>query len=319
MTLTKLADNQQYSVNISSVLDYMQDPFRWLCKWVENRVPAEDAQPLRFGKLFHHLMELNGTGVSMPDAIFMTRGHWTLLEKSEVQNTPKWWAAHGALEDLSFMEEPILLWHDAYTFDIPVLEVETAGTIVHPYDDSILLKVRPDRVGVYKNRLWHVQHKAFAAGKNFGLYIDLSRRSYHEHTYAEHLVRKYTDWDYGGTFFNLYRKLKYRGKITLAEPKGKILHKVEELFFQHPMLIDLESPLHKNVMESILKHARNMRETERRYREYGDVPAPNENLNGGFFGNVVDPYFRVLTGEIELDNNEYFKDREDTYAVDTVE
>jgi hypothetical protein len=37
-------------------------------------------------------------------------------------------------------------------------------------------------------------------------------------------------------------------------------------------------------------------------------------MNGGMYGNSPDEYFRVLTGEYELDDPRYFKTREDTYA-----
>jgi hypothetical protein len=44
------------------------------------------------------------------------------------------------------------------------------------------------------------------------------------------------------------------------------------------------------------------------------MPLPNEKLNGGWIGNTIDPYFRVLQGEIDLKDDRWFKDREDTYA-----
>jgi len=42
-------------------------------------------------------------------------------------------------------------------------------------------------------------------------------------------------------------------------------------------------------------------------------------MNGGYNGTTEDAFFKVLMREISLDDNEYFKDREDTYAVADVD
>jgi hypothetical protein len=312
----------QYIVNVSSINDFMQCHFRWLCKWVENRVPVVDARALRFGKLLHRVFELHLAVPGMPikEALECARSQWEADAKDCTPDTPDWTVARDALDDLDQMWEPMLLWQDSYPFQVGCLEVEEPFEMNHPSDDSIRLRGRPDRVGIYQNRVYHVQNRSLAAGVNFPLYLELQKRNYHEHLYAVALQLKYgTDKPYGGTFFNLYRKLKYRKKQTKAqEAKGElgdILHPVSEIFWQHLMGIDLGSPLHKHVMTSLLTHARSMREVERRFREFGEVPAPNERLNGGPYGNTLDLYYRVLTGEITLDDPTYFKNREDTYAA----
>src|SRR6185503_7669879 len=220
-----------------------------------------------------------------------------------------------ALEDIDLFTEPMCMWRDNYPFEIPVLEVEAPFEIAHPMDDSIGLLGRPDRVGVLWGQLFHVQNRSLAAGVNFGVYTELAKRHYHEHLYAHALHQKYPQYPYGGTIFNLLRKLKYRGVPTKKDPAGKILHKPTEILSQHMMMIDLAGPLHRHVMESLLKHIREMRETERRFREFGEWPAVNEKMNGGVYGNRVDEYFRVLVGELSLDDDRYFRSREDTYAT----
>jgi hypothetical protein len=130
---------------------------------------------------------------------------------------------------------------------------------------------------------------------------------------------------YGGTFFNLMRKLKYRTKITKANPLGEV-KTYDEMFLQHPMSITVLDPdavtssqsgmLHYNVMECVLKHAHQMRMVRDHWLDdpvMDALPAPNEDLNGGPYGNSRDEYFRVLIGEIDLMDDRYFKDREDTY------
>lgn len=313
-------ESEPYTVNVSSINDFMQCRFRWLCKWVENRVPAEDARALRFGKMLHKLYEyhLGGMNLSMREAVAKVRNEWEVAKEKTTPDTPDWQLVRDALDDLAQMEEPLLLWKDRYPFDVPVLEVEQPFEYPLPYDPSIILRGRPDRVGVYMGRLYHVQNRSLASGVNFPLYLELSKRSYHEHLYAAALAQKYPQWTYGGTFFNLYRKLKYRKKATKPQEArgelGDILHEVSEIFWQHPMGIDLDGQVHKHVMESIYHHVLDMKDTEAAYKTHGYIPPPNEKLNGGPYGNMIDPYYRVLTGEIQLSDDRYFKNREDTYV-----
>ena len=42
-----------------------------------------------------------------------------------------------------------------------------------------------------------------------------------------------------------------------------------------------------------------MKDTEEMWRDFGDIPAPNEFMNSGMYGNRIDEYFRVLTGDID--------------------
>ncbi len=317
-----------YVVNVSSIQDFMQCRFRWVCKWVENRVPLAEARALRFGKMYHKIMEAHqGDGIPMNTVLVNVRDEWKEKIKSLTPDMPDWSAGREALDDLHQLWEPILLWKDRYQFDIPVLAIEQPFRMPHPDDPTIELIGRPDRESLYQNRVYHVQNRSLGAGVNFPLYVELSKRSYHEHVYGHYLAEKWFNYKYGGTFFNLYRKLKYRKKPTKKqleaaeaagapfETAGDILHPVSELFWQHPMGLDLDSDVHQHVMKCVLEYAREMRATADRYRSSGVIPPPNERLNGGPFGNKLDEYYRVLTGEITLDDPLYFKDREDTYAV----
>lgn len=309
--------NEPYYVNVSSVQDFAYCPFRWLCKWVENRVPRSEPRAFGFGKLYHKLFDwYQGEGLTKEAALVAAREEWVARARDEDPNGTAW---AEALEDLKQMEEPFLLWQDQYTFDVPVLEVEQPYLLPFPGDPSIIIKMRPDRIGVRGGRLWHVQHKALAAGKSFQNFVMLAQRSYHEHIYPEGVVLKYPDIPWGGTHFDLYRKLKYRKKPTLKQVNaglpGDVLNGPEKLFWQHPMPVDLASPLHKHVLHCLHQKIEEMRETERRYRTHGIVPAPNEDRNGGYYGGTPDEYFLVLIGQAQLDDNRLFKDREDTYAT----
>ena len=167
--------------------------------------------------------------------------------------------------------------------------------------------------------IYHVQNRGLASNMNFAQYIRLARRHYHEHLYAEHLARKYADLGpYGGTLFNLIRKLKFRTNVGKKNEKTKT---AGEMFWQFPMSIDLDSQQHRDVMASLFEHVDEMQWLERKAKFSKGLwlPAANEKMNGGYNGTTEDAFFKVLMREISLDDNEYFKDREDTYAVADVD
>jgi len=320
-TFTQKRRESMYRVNVSSVQDFMVCRFRWWCKWVMDRVPKEDPPALTGGKLLHNVFESYGIegGTLLHSAqqhVGVAKAQMSGMSEREARSAEK---AIKIVEDLM---EAFPLWHDKYPFTTPVLEIEQPFELELPQYPGILWIGRPDRAGVSSNRIWHVQNRGLAASTNFGLYIELAQRHYHEHLYAEHLSRKYADIaPYGGTMFNLVRKLKFR---TNAGKKNEETKTAAEMFFQHPMSISLtgnsrSARVHKHVMDSLYQHVLEMREVEQRWNDNDLIPAPNEKMNGGPYGNSIDPYFRVLIGEIRLDNNEYFKDREDTYAVTPVE
>jgi hypothetical protein len=303
---------QPYVFNISEMQDFQRCRFRWWAKWVMDFVPAHEAQPLGFGKLIHRIFESFHLGLSMADSIAQHRGNWLSLMATTTDEVD---IAVGTkvLKQLDDLTEALLLWHDTYPVEYD-LEVEVPFEM--ELGNGLVARGRPDRVAVRHGLLWHVQHKALASGTHFGVFTDLAKRSYHEHLYAEALMAKYKGSvkGYGGTQFDLIRKLKYRTKVTKANPLGEC-KRYEEMFQQVPVAIDLESPLHEHVMESIKAHAREMCQARIRWNTHGEVPAPNENMNGGAYGNSPDEYFRVLTGEYELGDPRYFKKREDTYET----
>jgi hypothetical protein len=277
-----------------------------------NRVPREDAEPLEFGKLLHVIFEENARGMNMKRAIAKHGHDWYLKSQS---STSPMEAAFSAkifkqLEDIS---EALVQWKDQYDFEIPVLETEEPFEIRHPSVPSVAIIGRPDRVAVMQGKLWHIQNRGLNQNTNFGVYIDLAKRHYHEHVYAEALSAKYPDYEYGGTVFNLVRKLKYRTGVTKKNPEG-VVKALSELLYQQPMSINLKSDLHIDIMECVAVYALRMKEAEDLWEHKGIIPPPNEDMNGGYWRNKPDLYFRVLTGEITLDDDRYFKDRVDPYS-----
>lgn len=302
-----------YLANISSVNDFMQCRFRWVCKWVLNRVPIADGAALTQGKLLHSIFEMHlKDNHTMEQAI-----HHHLYEaKTQLAAMPLGAAGRYQLEKaitgIEDLAEALVQWQDQYEWEVPILEVEEPFEIAHPLDPHFRIKGRPDRRAVRDGMQWHIQNRGLARGMNFGTYMELATRHYHEHIYAVAGAEKYPNIPVGGTFMNLVRKLKYR---TNVGKKNEAVKTLPEMFFQHPMVIDLKSDLHRHVMLSLLGHLKEMERIEREYNEEGAMPAPNEKMNGGFNGSTIDPYFRVLTGKADLFDDTLFKVREDTYAI----
>ena len=291
----------------------MQCRFRWWCKWVMNRVPRNESPALAAGKLLHLIFEDAFSGIPIAEATTARcaafRATFESLPSAEQIGPIK---ALTVIEDLA---EALPLWHDTFPVD-EVLEVEEPFEFEH---NGLLWKGRPDRVIVANKRVWHTQNRGLAASVNFGTYVRLAKRHYHEHLYMEYLARKYCKpWNkksklnYGGTVFNLVRKLKFR---TNVGKKNEATKTAAEMFYQQMVSYEMKSPLHAAVMVHMEQHVMDMQQVVRDWEEHNVVPAPNEKMNGGFSGNSEDPYFKVLIGEIGLDDDTVFKDREDTYAV----
>jgi hypothetical protein len=292
-----------------------------------NRVPRITPTPLTVGKLIHSVFEDHlRNQIPMKEALANRREEFmdTMVDV-DLRIAER---ATEALQIVSDMEEALSQWQDSYEMDVPVVEVETPFEWQDPEIFWLTWIGRPDRTSFHRGFIWHNQIKNLAAGVNFAVFTDLQQRSYHEHLYAEALTARYCGPDgwtlpngrvypqdslrYGGTLFTLVRKLKYRTNVTKANPEGKT-KRLTEMFWQNTMAIDLDSDLHKHVMESLRQHARDMWYARHVWNELGRVPPPNENMNGGAFGNSPDDYFRVLTGDASLDDDRLFMDREDTY------
>lgn len=306
----------KYSANVSSVQDFMTCRFRWWCKWVKNRVPVASSPALDAGKILHRAFEEHFTKeVPLDKALAREcKTYRKLLKTAHPAAVPSGIKAVEQMEDLI---EAMPMWKDHFKID-EVLEVEKPFEWEDPETPFDLTWLgRPDRVVVIKNRIYHEQNRGLAAGMNFGMYTRLAKRHYHEHLYPYPLIEKYITQSkrkkplkWGGTLFNLVRKLKYR---TNVGKKNEATKTAEEMFYQQPIAYDLNSSLHKSVMMSLRYHVREMIRAQERWEMHGEIPAPNEKMNGGFSGNSDDPFFRVLIGEVKLNDNEVFKDREDLY------
>lgn len=309
-------------VNISSINDFVLDRRRWVYKWVQNRQPKAKAQPLLAGGMFHRAMEsylrdrsktLSGW---LTEQVNEARKEAKLLVPigGSLEAVPDAQTLMDAAEEMEGMLEPLSYWEDKFPVK-KTLEVETAFSF--PLLDGVQLVGRPDRVVLVWDQLFHMQNRTLSSSKPIGLYLELAKRNLHEIAYAWAIQQKYPQYKYGGTIYNIIRKLKYRAKQTKSEAAagipGKILHTPEEMFVQSHVPITTHNFIQG--IDDIKWLAEEMVRTKREFEHSGILPASNRMLDGGFYGNSRDPYLPVLLGQTTLDDDELYEDRTDNYSV----
>jgi hypothetical protein len=215
-----------------------------------------------------------------------------------------------AFDELQGLVEPLAFWKDNFPVE-RVLEVE------EPFEfqiGSLTFQGRPDRVAVVFGKAFHIQNKTVSAQTDLGVYYTLAGRSLHELHYGKYLEEKYAEQglEYGGTIYNVIKKLKYRSKtVSKAEPLGKILNAPETMFSQ--VMIGLD-PNQAEIAKAELEYwVTEMLVTADEYF-VGDIIGATRAWDSGYHGHGLDPYTEVMLGEKSLDDDRYFMDREQTYA-----
>jgi len=309
-------------ITVTSINDFQDDRLRWCYKWVENRVPRRTPSALRVGKLVHsafeeHFKGTNSVAASLKNLLPPQDAILDPYEQKDVD------LARGMIEPLEF-------WRDQFPIT-ETLEVE------EPFEAFLTsgakLRGRPDRVVVVYGKVFHMQHKTVGGNIKLDNYLICTQRNLHELIYARYLTKKYGDkhfrdpvtgevktvegLEYGGSIFNIVRKLKYRSKVTTkAEPLGKILHKPEEMFLQTMVAVRPEQQQIAFDEINLLSVA--MDRTLEAYLAGHTVPS-NRKLDAGYHGNGLDPYTLVMLGEASLDDDAIFMDRTETYDLDPEE
>lgn len=296
-------------VNVSEVSSFMQCRFRWWCEYVMNRVPIATAPALDGGRLLHRIFERHFTQriTLLEAAIDEMEAYRRLMLDAPAAALPNAEKALRIIEDLA---EALPLWEDKFQYDA-VLEVEEAHEYPDPMLPGLIWQMTPDRVLLVGGDIVHEQNRGLAPGMNFATYKRLQNRSYHEHLYLEALAAKHRR-KVRGTVFNLVRKLKFRTNVGKRNEETKTAN---EMFWQGLLPVDLEGGLHRSVMMSLRQHAVDIIRAREMWERDSFIPAPNEKMNGGYSGNSEDPYFRVLMGEIRLEDDTYFKPRESRYSA----
>lgn len=300
-----------FTTSGSSISSYQRDNLRWCFEYVSDRVPVEVPQPLRTGIVLHKAFEdmLNSNGqLTLPDALLLRLSNLSrdyMTDEKEIKS----------FDELTRMVEPLAFWKDEFPIE-RTLAVEEPFTM--HLGQHIELQGTPDRVVLVGGKVYHFQHKSIDKSKNLGLFITLAMRSMHELLYGIHLADKYSDvGDYGGTIYNIIRKLMYRAKPrTKAEKKtgiGRIMNKPSAMFLQ--TVIGIDPGAQKQAVKDAINIAYQQFRTSNVYRESGWEAIPSTRaMDGGVYANSMDPYTRVMIGEISLDDDRYFKNREERYA-----
>jgi len=293
-------------ISVSSVLDYMNCPLRWCYAWIDNRVPCRVPTALRVGTLVH---------AAFQDHFNTHEKIGQCLRKRLMEIDARWLDEHEqkAVNEAHRLCEPLDLWEDRFPIS-RTLEVEQPFEVLTP--SGLMFIGRPDRVVVCNGQVYHFQHKTVGGSVDVGAYISTARHSMHELLYGWQLAKKYEHTaPYGGTLYNIVRKLKYRSQAKGKE--GQILHTPDEMFFQTPIAID--PALQREAITDLAHVAMMMKETERQYLIGSIRPLPNRNRDRGPFGNTIDPYLGVIIGEASLADDNLFMDREDPYATEADE
>ena len=169
-----------YMVNVSSVQDFYQCRFRWVMKWVENRVPRNEGPALAEGKLLHLIFDDYHKGVrTMQEAIDDRCREW-ISQAREAGTEHSMTVAQKAVTAMKDRAEALVQWKDKYEFEFPVLESEEPFEIEFEDCPGVIFRGRPDRAGVMGGQVWHVQNRGLAASMNFPVYLELAKRHYHE-------------------------------------------------------------------------------------------------------------------------------------------
>lgn len=292
------------NISVSSIQDFQRCPLRWCFKYLENRVPRYEPTAFTVGKLVHTACEEYFTdGPNPPEspghALEEKVNTATALLLDERENQ--------ALKEVSELIEPLKKWTDFYPIE-ETLEVEVSHS-VPLWHDTIAFRIKPDRVVRIKDHIYHMQHKTIAAQRDVGTFVEVASHSLHELTYAWVLQSIYPQYTYGGSIYNLVRKLKYKSAAK-ATP-GKILHQPHEFFSQWIVATD---PDHiKLAVSDIHTLAKQMQNVADAYWG-GDLPPANRREDEDFFSKRTDPYFDVLMGRATLSDDTRFMDREDHHA-----
>lgn len=291
-------------LNISQVKDWQHNPVLWFYRYQLKRSPRFAANALAVGSAMHRAFDYSFKGVTMAEAVAMVteevqQDYRRLLQ----ENYPG--AAEKLLTGWQEIAELLIHWSDR--FDVQTVASELTLEATLPNGD--ILYGRLDRLGVYASQLWHVQNRSLAASTNLPLYLQTSEMDLHENAYAwlveqnrQLLPEGVRDLPYGGTIYNIVRKLKLVGK------NGKELHKPDECFVQE--MVAIQPGLVEKVLHTVCEVANEIRPFAEGALMKRICPA---TCARGQFGNSRCPYYGVCVGLDDIHDDALFMDAVDPY------
>ena len=289
-------------VAVSEMQDFLRCQWRWYAKYRLNRVPRRWSDALILGTAVHNVFEKHFKGDTLEgawqDEVMVLDGA-RLMAKDPSEAV----AIVKAKNSLILYKPQIVGFVDQFRID-ESLEVEEAFEIplgTFNYDGSaFVLQGRPDQAIRVGDVVYHRQHKTIAPNKGLETYAKVIARSMHEGLYGNYLSQKYNgSLTYGGTALNVIIK-----KVVDDPRKGS---------FQTIIKVDgLERFRAFLRAQAITREMARAAEIAERCGHLGLIDNPLEDA--GAFGNSLDGYYHVLTGQRKLSDDAYFMDREERYV-----
>jgi len=282
-------------VTVSEMQDFLKCQWRWYAKYRLNRVPRRWSDALILGTAVHDIFEGHFKGEPLErafDLVDLTMIPPPGMDPDHVA------AAVKARKQLHAYRPQIVGFVDQFRVD-ETLEVEEAFEL--PLDPGWVLQGRPDRVVRVGDVVYHQQHKTLAPNKALETYSKVIARSMHEGLYGYYLSRKYNGLlQYGGTALNVILK-----KVVDDQRKGS---------FQTIIKVDAVERERARLRAILI--VREMARAESIVARFGHHALIDNPLeDAGAFGNSLDGYYHVLTGQRKLSDDAYFMDREERYVA----
>lgn len=300
--------------NISAAKALQRSEAAWYYQYHLGRVPKRQAPALAAGTFAHQFFELLHTGI--PNDRALARAQVWLGEHR------RGLLVEGFAEQVEKLdqESDILLellphWQDRFEFTTLQVEQELEAPLP---SGSHILYGTPDRVALWQDKLWHVQNRTLSSSTPMGPYLKAAQLDLHELGYAwlinnssSCMCEEWSNYPYGGTLFNIVRKLKLTGA------KGKPLHHPEECFIQEFL------PVNPKLVRTALEELERL--GNRMVKILQEEPEPNfqgricpAHCTLGKYGNSLCGYFPVCSGQTTIEDDTLYEDakpREGAHAL----
>jgi hypothetical protein len=291
------------TISASEIKQFRKCPWRYFAR--QTRIPKQKAVPLTIGTMWHSfteavlrggdvrtslatlkataaLAETDLLGSKGTEAVTKFRGQVKILEAAAMHWTPP-------------PSEETLTIEEAFTMPLGLIPGTTC---------NLILNVRPDTISRVNGSLWHDQRRTLNPGITMSLYQRTAVRDLTERLYHAAIKHRFPGEDVIGTRFDILRKL---SPATInARPQDAL--GLLSVVMEQRMVEDAIRQLKGGIAKAIYM----MRMGQ---LEIWD----NDDEDRGSFGNSEDSYFRVLSGETNLEDDNWFEPALDRYSDLTVE
>lgn len=277
---------------------FRMDPWRYFAQTQFNSI--ERAIPLDIGSLWHSFCEARVRGATLAQAQEQMND---ALETTVLGLL----GTKGTAAATKFRGQGKILLAASEHWEVPpcdeVLAIEEAIEVplglIPGTTCKLTLNIRPDLVIRVNGSLWHEQHRTLDKGVTMALYQRTAVRDITERLYHVGLKHRFPEEDVIGTRFDVLRKL--RPESIHAAPRSALGR--FEVVMEQPLIESAIRQLKGGIAKAIYLMRMGIIEIW-----------DNDDLDRGKFGNSEDAFFKVLSGECELDDARYFEPVKDRYA-----